>query len=310
MVKTIVTHDGRFHGDEVIAYSILNVIYPGYKLIRTRNEKIINDGTIVIDVGKIYSPDDNRFDHHQIDFNQMFSSTHDINLSSAGMIYKYFGKQYLKIVLKTDYISDRLFNNIYFNVLLAVDAVDNGVHQYNKNPKPIYYTNNLSTIISKNNSNNVNNNEEQMRNFIKAAGWAALTLKGLVEHYSREDESFDGDYKIISESMTDRYKDWKTGEIIIIEMRCNNWRNCIKLYEKNNPYKTGERRVKFIIYSDKDQGGWKIRSILHSAKLIKSEDYLKKYMKNPDKLIFIHPNKFIAGAYDRDSILDIGKLSL
>ena len=63
----IVTHNDRFHADDVCTMAILR-IYFGEKItevIRTRNEQIIQSADIVFDVGHIYNPDTNRFDHHQ-----------------------------------------------------------------------------------------------------------------------------------------------------------------------------------------------------------------------------------------------------
>ena len=58
----ITTHNGQFHADEVIAYTILNHLYPNNKLVRTRDNKVIKESDYVIDVGMIYDPDNNRFD--------------------------------------------------------------------------------------------------------------------------------------------------------------------------------------------------------------------------------------------------------
>jgi uncharacterized UPF0160 family protein len=54
--KFIVTHDGRFHCDDVCAVGFL-LLLPEYKnciIVRTRNEDIIKKGDIVVDVGGVY----------------------------------------------------------------------------------------------------------------------------------------------------------------------------------------------------------------------------------------------------------------
>ena len=64
---------------------------------------------IVCDVGGIFDVSKNRFDHHQRSFNMSWQEEENqpivetleeqpfkIKLSSAGLIYKYFGKEILK----------------------------------------------------------------------------------------------------------------------------------------------------------------------------------------------------------------------
>ena len=50
---------------------------------------------LVCDVGGIYDPARNKFDHHQSSFEESWTNTEkDITkLSSAGLIFKHFGKE-------------------------------------------------------------------------------------------------------------------------------------------------------------------------------------------------------------------------
>ena len=87
----IITHNGRFHTDEVFASSILRILYPDIEILRTRDEKIIGDHindkeTIIIDVGKKYLPEKLMFDHHQEDFTTRFKYYCNIKMSSCGLI--------------------------------------------------------------------------------------------------------------------------------------------------------------------------------------------------------------------------------
>ncbi|VDH93711.1 Hypothetical predicted protein [Mytilus galloprovincialis] len=61
------THNGSFHCDEVLACFLLKQL-PTYKdaeIIRTRDQKVLDTCDIVVDVGGIFDPSKNRFDHHQ-----------------------------------------------------------------------------------------------------------------------------------------------------------------------------------------------------------------------------------------------------
>ncbi|KAI5176912.1 hypothetical protein NEFER01_0237 [Nematocida sp. LUAm1] len=128
----IVTHDGRFHLDDVLACHILTTIYKNAYVVRTRDADIINSGVYVFDVGGEYAPEKGRFDHHQRGFDIPFdSSISDIKMSSAGMVYKHFGKEYLRLQEKSEELSseelDEIYERIYCEYILSVDAEDNGV---------------------------------------------------------------------------------------------------------------------------------------------------------------------------------------
>ena len=63
---------------------------------------MIQQGTIVVDVGGEYIPETLRFDHHQRSFTDTFSPKHSTRLSSAGLVYKHFGRQVIAQILKLE----------------------------------------------------------------------------------------------------------------------------------------------------------------------------------------------------------------
>lgn len=87
MIKFIITHNGKFHLDEVFAYSLLTFLYSNIHLIRTRNltfleTEVKNTESILIDVGWSYTPEFNNFDHHMIDDNLVTTKkTSSLNIS-------------------------------------------------------------------------------------------------------------------------------------------------------------------------------------------------------------------------------------
>lgn len=124
----LVTHNGKFHQDDVTAAVILKKIYPDATLVRTRNEEEIRSGCVVFDVGRVFDPALNRFDHHQRGFNETFSQDCIIKLSSAGLIFKYFTKEFIKTYnFDVDSpIFGFIANRIYQDFFLGIDGVDNG----------------------------------------------------------------------------------------------------------------------------------------------------------------------------------------
>lgn len=124
----LVTHDGKFHLDEVLATAVLLKIYPDAEIIRTRNRDVIEGGDIVYDVGRVCDPGANRFDHHHASFEETFSPRHRIKLSSSGLVYKYYGREFLRKYGMDDGEDgfQRVFEEVYDRYFLSADAIDNG----------------------------------------------------------------------------------------------------------------------------------------------------------------------------------------
>ena len=163
--KIIGTHSGAFHIDEVLACTMLRNYTKEFKdasITRTRDDKLLARLDIVVDVGGIYNPSNQRYDHHQKEFQEPMSKSYDIRLSSAGLIYRHFGRevvtnlsekfieQYkLNLELTPDTI-DKIYWRLYDKFILAIDAIDNGVNQYPNEIKPKYVINtNLGHRISR-----------------------------------------------------------------------------------------------------------------------------------------------------------------
>lgn len=145
----IITHDGRFHADEVLAIAIMSIVEPAVKkdtlfyVVRTRDQKIINDTRaaakassdccLLIDIGLEYNPSALQFDHHQAGCKEVFNERSNTQLSSAGMIYKEYGRQAIAQIAKeiSSVISDatlaEIYEAIYFQFVHEFDAHDNGV---------------------------------------------------------------------------------------------------------------------------------------------------------------------------------------
>jgi uncharacterized UPF0160 family protein len=54
-------------------------------IVRSRDAEVLKDCDVVIDVGGVYEPDNNRFDHHQRGFTEVFGHGFNTKLSSAGV---------------------------------------------------------------------------------------------------------------------------------------------------------------------------------------------------------------------------------
>lgn len=116
---------------------------PDIDLIRTRDPAKLDESDIVLDVGGVYDPSKHRYDHHQRGFEEVFSPNHKTKLSSAGLVYKHFGKQVIAQALqekreKDDAKVEILYKKLYENFVEALDGIDNGIQQYEGDSKPRY----------------------------------------------------------------------------------------------------------------------------------------------------------------------------
>jgi uncharacterized UPF0160 family protein len=85
----IATHSGKFHADDVWAVAVLDIVFPGAELIRTRDPEKIRDADFAVDVGGIWDPATGRFDHHQKGFDGARQS--GVVYASAGLAWNEHG---------------------------------------------------------------------------------------------------------------------------------------------------------------------------------------------------------------------------
>lgn len=89
----IATHSGKFHADDVCAVTVLDRVFPGCELIRTRDAEQIRQADFAVDVGGIWDPQAGRFDHHQKGFDGARQS--GVLYASAGLVWKTYGARYV-----------------------------------------------------------------------------------------------------------------------------------------------------------------------------------------------------------------------
>lgn len=111
--RSVGTHNGSFHADEVTACALLVVakLIDRDKIVRTRDMERLKNCEFVCDVGGVYDPNLHLFDHHQAEYVGP--------LSSAGMILLY--------LYSTHHLSEVEYSLLNHALILGVDAHDNGV---------------------------------------------------------------------------------------------------------------------------------------------------------------------------------------
>jgi uncharacterized UPF0160 family protein len=122
-------------------------LLPQYRdaaVLRTRDLAKLAQCQIVVDVGAEYDPARARFDHHQRGFAHTLGEGYATKLSSAGLVYKHYGKEVIAAVVQGLRISngngaeagaqkgdeemvERLYTKVYVDFMEHIDAIDNGV---------------------------------------------------------------------------------------------------------------------------------------------------------------------------------------
>ena len=76
--------------------------YKDAEIVRSRNPADLEPCDIVVDVGAVFDPERQRFDHHQREFTETMKSLkildYDTKLSSAGLVYAYYGKAVISAI--------------------------------------------------------------------------------------------------------------------------------------------------------------------------------------------------------------------
>ncbi|KAK2962113.1 putative metal-dependent protein hydrolase [Blattamonas nauphoetae] len=133
---TIAVHPGKFHCDDAMCCALLRLLprYQKATVIRTTDPAILNNSTIVCDVGGEYEPLKLRFDHHQKGYFQVFSSsTPLIKMAACGQVYKHFGREIIRqlspqLESRPDDV-ELIYQKMYGAIIKEIDADDNGISQ-------------------------------------------------------------------------------------------------------------------------------------------------------------------------------------
>ncbi|KAG0498581.1 hypothetical protein HPP92_003272 [Vanilla planifolia] len=145
-LKKVGTHNGSFHCDEALGCFMIRLTekFADAEIIRSRDPQLLDTLDAVLDVGGVYDPSRDRYDHHQKGFNDVFGHGFNTKLSSAGLVYKHYGKEIIAKELEVDEEHQdvqRLYLCLYKRFIEAVDAIDNGINKYDTDEPPRYIDN-------------------------------------------------------------------------------------------------------------------------------------------------------------------------
>lgn len=341
---TIGTHNGHFHADEALAVHMLRTHIPRYhgaQLIRTRDPAVLATCDTVVDVGGEYDAEHNRYDHHQRGFTTTFPGR-DTKLSSAGLVYKHFGKEIIanrqRAVGEAASADDAntvelLYNKIYQSFVEAVDANDNGISVYD--PKGVEAAGlqkkfadggfTLGAMVSRLNPN-----------------WNEPLPADPVEAQAKEDEKFvvasqrigeefdrDLDYYVTSwlparalveKAFGERSQYDAQGRIMVLSGQSCPWKDHLYMLEGESP-ESG--KVLYVLYPEKPtpDAKWRVQAVPVTKDSFESRKPLPKEWRGVrdeelDKVsgvpgcVFVHAAGFIGGNKTFEGALELAKKGL
>jgi uncharacterized UPF0160 family protein len=276
----IVTHDSKFHGDEIFALSVLKLVYPNAQIIRTREKKILDGADIIIDVGGKFD-NEKYFDHHQNDFFE--KRKNELPFASAGLIWKKFWN---KIT------SFEVYNYLDKKIFQFIDADDSGLQTYTSNECETY------TIVSMIDGMNIIEKKSD-NNFFFVLDFVTKLLKNEIR---KAEKIFEGK-KIIEEKL-------KTKEEFIVLEEYIPWREwLIDSKIKFIVYKGTESRdwCSSSVYSKKT--GYERKAYFPEKWGGLTNEELEKTTGVNDA-VFCHKERFICVAKTKEGAIELTKLAL
>ena len=115
--KIVVTHNGKFHADDVFSIAALQLVFSDLTLIRTRDAQQIASADIVVDVGHEYDAARGRFDHHQR--GGAGARDNGIPYSSFGLVWQEYG-------LRLCQDEQAMVDAVDAQLVSVIDAIDCG----------------------------------------------------------------------------------------------------------------------------------------------------------------------------------------
>jgi len=316
MAKKIGTHDGTFHCDEALACYVLQTLTKEFKdaqIIRSRDPKLLETLDCLVDVGHVYDPSRHRYDHHQKEFSQTLDEHHNIRLSSAGLIYKHFGKEVISTILGSDPTTTEIvFQNIYTNFIEALDGIDNGINVTQEAPKYRVTTDLSSRVRYLNPAWNESNVDIQIR-FKKAM---ELAGNEFVEKINYCGKVWLPARQIVERAVKDRMNHNSNGEIIILNQYCPWIAHLLEIEEEMGII----GQIKYTLFPD-ERGQWRIQSVPFEEVGFENRAPLPapwrgKQSVDLDALtgiegcVFTHQNGFIGGNKTKEGAIQMALLSL
>ena len=295
-MKKLVTHNGKFHADDVLAFAILSKYLKmngeDFEIIRSRDSQIIESADIVFDVGDSYSVEKNRFDHHQT--GRAGSRENGIPYAACGLIWKHFGP-----AICPDH---EVWETVDVSLVQGIDAGDNGV----STETPLFPGVGSFTIGSVIDCFMPENEDAALvefdAGFTKASDFMEFVLSKIITNAQRRVRN--------KKEITSVYENSTDKEIIICEKYIPGVKKLLSAFPE--PI--------FAIYPDQNNN-WRVEGVrINKDDFPIRKDLPKAWaglrdhdLQNVSGVLdatFCHPGLFTAGAVSKSGALELAKKTL
>lgn len=289
-MATLVTHNGSFHQDELFAIALLQIIFDDLEIIRTRDVGVIEKADFVVDVGGVFDPMNNRFDHHQEQGGG--KRENGIPYASFGLVWKTYAFKLLGDKRVVDLVDKK--------IVQPIDAADNGVSLFAPVQQGVYpylFDNALHALTP-----TWRDEKSIDEAFFELLPFVKVILEKEIQKAIYFFQDGDEVKKAYIESVDKR---------IIILDHPYAWKSILAKYPE----------PLFVIHPDQNTGEWVIAAVKSEAKGFNYRKLFPKSWagKKKEELAaitgvsdaeFCHKNLFIAKVWSKESAIAMAKMGL
>lgn len=294
--KKLITHDGSFHADDVFAAAALSLMFEGenqsFEIIRTRDEKEVEAGDYVFDIGGIYDSENNKFDHHQP--GGAGKRENGIEYSSLGLVWKKFGKE----ICGSEKIAEMVDNKL----VAPIDADDNGFDLVEKKHEIFpYLVQDVLSIFKPTSLEDMDKDKQ----FKKALVWAKEILNREIKKANDQIE--------IAKIIQNFYKNSNDKKLVVIdEPEVSRYEIWDALQDFSEPL--------FVVYGV-EENEWRVVAMRSDYNTFKNrKDFPKAWagLRNEElqkvsgvsDATFCHNSLFLVGAKSKEGAVKLAQIAL
>lgn len=316
------THSGTFHCDEALACFMLRQTaqFRDARVVRSRDPEVLAGLAAVVDVGGEYDPSRHRYDHHQRGFEETFDAAHSVKLSSAGLVYKHFGREVVAALTGLGQGSAELeavYAKTYDSFVQEIDGIDNGVNVYPDGHEPAYrVTTNLSSRVGR---LNPAWNEEAGDAAVAERFERAVALTGAEFSASLlwARDVWLSARAIVASSVEKRFAAHPSGQVVVLD-RFTVWGDHLHELERELALPAP---VVYVIFEDGRDGSFRVRAVSEAPGSFVSRKALPEPWRGlrglelrdksgVDGCVFVHASGFIGGNLTKEGALEMARRAL
>ncbi|KAI8849392.1 metal-dependent protein hydrolase [Chytridium lagenaria] len=280
---------------KTLVYSFLlhSDLFLTKEIIRTRQTSLINEADIVVGL-------------------------HTTKLSSAGLIYKHFGKSVIANILQWNLDDERLdilYQKLYNDFVEGFDGVDNGISRYPVDVKPLYKDGtSISSRVARLNPWWNEKDVDLMGRFLEAV---ALTGREFTERVRYLGLSWLPARTLVEDGLKSRFEVNASGRVLVFEqfffiIVVINWKKFSGI--------KGEDSIIYVVYPDESKK-WRVQAVPNAPDSFESRkplpepwrglrDNVLSEKAEISGCIFVHASGFIGGNESKENAIAMATAAL